>query len=181
MLRNISTLALAFVLLIQSGAQAQNASGQSAIKARGRGTKLILTSRGKAHVFEMGENVDAAKLDDVSILFATRRPDFNYLLVAACGPSRLESNDRQCGAGLECNLLWIKLSTGWKLSDLKSVRYESCWAPVSSPEGYKITGHLLQMEYHNLSEKLNYKLTYDAERPESGWTIEESVIKDDES
>ena len=181
MLRNISTLTLMISLLLQSGAQAQNASGQSAITARGRGTRLILKSRGKAHVFEMGEKVDAAKLDDVSILFTTRRQDFTYLLVAACGPSRLESNDRQCGAGLECNLLWIKLSTGWKMADLKSVRYESCWAPISSQDGYKITGHRLQMEYYNLREKLSYQLTYDAERPESGWIIKESAIKDDES
>ncbi|HEX8653374.1 MAG TPA: hypothetical protein VF708_21340 [Pyrinomonadaceae bacterium] len=62
--------------------------------------------------------------------------------------------------------------------DIKSVRYESCWTPVSSDEGYKIKGRLLQMEYYDLREKLNYKLTYDADRPENGWVVEASAIKD---
>ena len=176
--RNISALALATALLIQSVAQAQKAEGQTDIKAFGRGTKLALKSRGKTHVFDVSERVDAAKLDDVGVLFETRRTDFVYLLIAACGTSKLKPDDRQCGAGQECNLLWVKLSTGWKMGDIKSVRYESCWVPVSSDEGYKITGRLLQMEYYDLREKLNYKLTYDADRPESGWIVEASAIKE---
>jgi hypothetical protein len=178
MLRNISTLTLAIALLFQSNAQAQNGAGQSDIKVRGRGSQLILKARGKAHVLDVRESVDAAKLDDANILFATRRQDYTYLLIAACGPSKLKSDDRQCGAGQECNLLWLKLSAAWKIGDIKSVRYESCWAPVSSDEGYKITGRVLRMEYYDLREKVNYKLTYDADRPESGWSIEESAIKD---
>lgn len=180
MLRNISILMLAIALLMQSSAQAQNGSGQSGIKARGRGTKLILTSQGKSHALDVRESIDAAKLDDTSILFATRRPDFTYLLIDACGPSRLKSSDRQCGAGRECNLLWIKLSQDWKISNIKSVRYESCWAPVSSDDGYKINGHILQMEYRNFREEKSYKLTYDADRPESGFVIEESAIRETE-
>ena len=181
MLRNISTLILAIALLIQSGAQAQNTSSQPGIKARGRGSKLILKSRGKTYRFDVSESIDAAKLDDASVLFATRRPDFTYLLIAACGSSRLESNDRQCGAGVECNLLWIKLSTDWKLKDIKSVRYESCWMPITSTDGYKIKGHILQLEYSDFRKKMDYHLTYDADRPESGFIIEESAIKDAES
>jgi hypothetical protein len=34
------------------------------------------------------------------------------------------------------------------------------------------------MEYYDLREKLNYKLTYDADRPENGWVVEASAIKD---
>ena len=176
--RNISALTLAFALLIQGVAQAQKAEGQAEIKAFGRGTRLVLKGLGKRRVFDVSERVDAAKLDDVSVLFETRRADFIYLLIAACGPSKLKPDDRQCGAGQECNLLWVKLSTGWKMGDIKSVRYESCWVPVSSDDGYKIAGRLLQMEYYDLREKLNYKLTYDADRPESGWVIEASAIKD---
>jgi hypothetical protein len=181
MLRNISTLTLAILLLVQSSAQAQNVSGQPEIKARGRGSKLILTSRGKSHVLDIHESVDAAKLDDVSVLFVTRRPGFTYLLIAACGPSRLESNDRQCGAGIECNLLWIKLNAGWKIGDLKSVRYESCWSSITSQEGYKINGHTLRLEYSDFREKKEYKLTYDSDQPESAFVIEESAIKDADS
>ena len=179
MLINVSIITLAFALLIQGGAQAQNSSVKSGIKARGRGTKLILTSRGKSHALDVTKSIDAARLDQADILFATRRPGFTYLLIDACGPSRLESNDRQCGAGTECDLLWIKLNTGWKISDIKATRYESCWAPVTMySNGFKIKGNILQMEYRNSVEDKNYKLTYDADRPESGFVIEESVIKE---
>src|SRR4051812_26095751 len=85
-IKRISILMLAFALLILSNARAQqNSSGPSGIKARGRGSKLVLTSQGKRHVLDVSHNIDAAKLDDVSVLFATRRQDFLYLLVSACG------------------------------------------------------------------------------------------------
>ncbi len=178
--RNISLLILALTLLLQSGAQAQNSSAQSGIKARGRGTKVILTSQGKKHTLDVSRSIDAAKLADASVLFATRRQDSLYLLVAACGWSKLKQDDRQCGAGQECNLLWIKLNGTWQINDIKSVRYESCWASVTSNEGYKITGNTLQMEYSDFREKKEYKLTYDADRPEGGLRVEESAMKDDE-
>ena len=181
MLRTLSILILALALLVQGSTQAQDVTGRTSITARGKGTKLVLKSRGKSHVFDVREQVDAAKLDDVSVLFETRRTDFTYLLIAACGSSKLKPDDHECGAGVECNLLWVKLSADWKIGDLKSVRYESCWAPVSSFDGYKITGRHLQVEYYNLREKLNYKLTYDADQPESGWAIETSPIKDEGS
>ena len=174
-------LILAVALIFQSGALAQNGSGKSGIKARGRGTKLVLTSQGKKHLLDVSRNIDAAKLDDTSVLFATRRQDFLYLLVSACGPSRLESNDRQCGAGVECNLLWIKLNSAWQISEIKSVRYESCWAPVTSQEGYQVRGNSLRMEYSDFREKKEYKLTYDADRPESGFHVEESAMRDADS
>jgi hypothetical protein len=179
-LTHISILTLAIALLIQSTtAQAQNASAQSAIKARGRGTRLILNSQGKKHVLDVSQSVDAAKLDEVSVLFATRRADFLYLLVAACGSSKLKPDDRQCGAGEECNLLWIKLNSKWQINDIKAVRYESCWAPITSNDGYKIKGNTLLLEYSDFREKKEYKLTYDADRPEGGFHVEEAAMKDD--
>jgi hypothetical protein len=181
-IKSISILMLALSLLLPGAAQAQkNSPGPSGIKARGRGTRLVLTSKGKRHVLDVSHNIDAARLEEVTVLFATRRQDFLYLLVSACGPSRLESNDRQCGAGQECNLLWIKLNAAWQLNDIKAVRYESCWAPVTSQEGYQLRGNTLQMEYSDFREKKEYKLTYDADRPESGFHVEESAMKDTDS
>ena len=178
--KNLSLLIVARLLLWQSGAQAQHTPAQSAIKARPRGTKLILTSQGKKHTLDVSQKVDAARLDDASVLFKTRRQDFLYLLVAACGSSKLTSDARQCGAGQECNLLWIKLDRNWQINDIKSVRYESCWAPVTSTEGYQIRGNALQLEYSDFREKKEYKLTYDADRPEGGFHVQESAMKDDE-
>jgi hypothetical protein len=172
-LRNIPILALAFALLAQGSARAQSVSGkegqnlysQSSIRARGRGRKLVLVSRGKSHL-----------LDDVSVLFETRRADFTYLLVAACGPSKLKSDDRQCGAGMECNLLWLKLTSGWQIGEIKSVRYESCWSPITSTDGYQISGNTLRMEYSDFRKMMSYKLTYDAAQPEKGFQVEESPL-----
>ncbi len=179
--RNISLLILGLsALLLQSGAQAQNTSAQSGIKARARGTKLILTSQGKKHTLDVSRKVDAARLEDVSVLFATRRPDFLYLLVDACGPSKLTSDDRQCGAGRECNLLWIKLNVTWQINDIKAVRYESCWAPITSHDTFHVKGNTLQFVYSDLREDKEYKVSYDADRPEGGFRVEESAMKDDE-
>ena len=183
-LRNIPILALAFALLAQGSARAQSVSGkegqnlysQSSIRARGRGRKLVLVSRGKSHLLDVSESTDAAKLDDVSVLFETRRADFTYLLVAACGPSKLKSDDRQCGAGMECNLLWLKLTSGWQIGEIKSVRYESCWSPITSTDGYQISGNTLRMEYSDFRKMMSYKLTYDAAQPEKGFQVEESPL-----
>jgi len=179
MLRNISTLTLLIALLLQSSAPAQTASGKAEIKARGRGRKLVLKSGGKSHTLDVSESIDAAKLDEVSILFSTRRPPFTYLLVAACGPSKLKSDDRQCGAGVECNLLWLKLTSDWQTGDTKSVRYESCWSPITSQDGYAISGNTLRLEYSDFRKMMSYKVAYDADRPESGFVIEESPIAED--
>ena len=179
--RNISLLVLALALALQSGAQAQNSFAQSGIKARVRGTKLILTSQGKKHTLDVSRSVDAAKLEDASVLFVTRRQDYLYMIVAACGWSKLKQDDRQCGAGQECNLLWIKLNAAWQINDIKSVRYESCWAPVTSNDGYKIRGNTLQLDYSDFREKKEYKLTYDADQPEGGFRVEETAMKNDES
>ncbi|HEX8773227.1 MAG TPA: hypothetical protein VF735_06440 [Pyrinomonadaceae bacterium] len=160
-----------------SNTQAQNLSAQSGIRARGRGSKLILTFQGKNHSLDVRDSIGAAKLQEASVLFVTRRPDFTYLVVSACGPSKEKSDDRQCGAGEECNLLWIKLGSRWEMSDIKSVLYESCWLPVNSMDGYKISGNTLTLEYDDLRKGVNARLTYDAERAESGLLVEESPIK----
>ena len=182
MLKNISLLLLALLaLLLQSGAQAQNTSAQSGIKVRPRGMKLIVTSQRKKHLLDVSDSVDAARLDEVSVIFGTRRQDFLYLLVDACGSSKLTSDDRQCGAGQECNLLWIKLTSAWKINEIKSVRYESCWQPITSNNAFQIKGNTLQFDYSDLREEKEYRVTYDADHPESGLHIEESAIKNNES
>lgn len=180
LLKSLLILLIAVALLFQSGAQAQDVSLESGIKARGRGSKLVLNSRGKTHVLDVSGQIDAAKLDDVDVIFASRKPPFTYLLVSACGSSRLKSNDRQCGAGLECNLLWLKLNSNWRISDIKSAHYESCWTYITSTEGYKTKDHTLEMDYNDFNRKINYKLSYDALQPENGFILKESEITNSE-
>lgn len=178
MTAKLKIILLALVLFASSAAFAQKASDKSQIKLRGKGNRLILTSKGVRRTFDLKEKIDAAKLDDVELLLVSRKESFVYLLVSACGSSKLVPDDKHCGAGEECNLLWLKLDSGWKMSDSKSIRYESCWQPVTSSDGYKISGQTFRMEYSNLIEKKHYKVSYNADQPEAGFTVEESPLED---
>ena len=82
----------------------------------------------------------------------------------------LRTGDRQCGAGVECNLVWLKLDPRWKVSDAKSVLYESCWLPVTSDEGPKVSGRTLLLEFDDLRDDTRHEVSYDAEEPEEGLT-----------
>jgi hypothetical protein len=113
---------------------------------------------------------------DAEILFVNRKDDFTYLVIAVSGDSRDESSDRQCGAGIEANLLWIKLDSIWQTADINSVRYESCWSSVSSDEGYKIAGNNLSIEFDNFRDDLNVKMSYNAEQPEKGFQTVEKTL-----
>lgn len=179
MTAQLKILLLVSILLTSSIALAQAAAPEGAqIKLRGRGRSILLTS-GKVHrVLNVQEQISAARLDEVKLLLVTSRQDFTYLLVDACGPSKAVPDARRCGAADECGLLWIKLDSAWKISDIKAARYESCWRSSSSSDGYKISGQRLSMEYDDFSERKHYKLSYDAEQPERGLNLEESTLED---
>ena len=166
---------------LRNNAGAQSGSSQPKIKVRAQGRRqLVALERGVAHSLKVpADQISAAKLDDVTLLFASRQDAFTYLLISACGLSKMPPDDRQCGAGIECDLLWLKLDGKWKVNDSRSVLYESCWLPITSDDGYKIKGRTLNMQYSDLRENKDYRLTYDADRPEGGLVIEASPMKPD--
>lgn len=164
------------ILFMSSAAFGQKTTDTSQVKLRGRGKTLIVTSGSVRRTLEVKEQVSAARLDEVKLLFVTRRGSFVYLLADACGPSKAVADAKRCGAADECALLWIKLDAAWKISDIKSARYVSCWQSSGSTDGYKISGRTLRMEYDDFVEKKSYKLSYDAEQPERGFQTTESAI-----
>jgi hypothetical protein len=179
MIAKLKIILFVSILFASSAVFAQKATEKSQIKLRGKGQSLILTSGRSRRTLDVKEQVSAARLDDVKLLLVTRKGSFTYLLVDACGPSKAVPDARRCGAAEECGLLWIKLDDAWKISNIKSARYESCWqTSSSSSDGYKISGQKLRMEYDDFSERKHYKLAYDAEQPEQGFTIEESPLED---
>lgn len=179
MIAKLKIILFVSVLFASSAAFAQKATEKSQIKLRGKGRSLILTSGTTRRTLDVKEQTSAARLDEVKLLLVTRKGSFTYLLVDGCGPSKAVPDARRCGAADECGLLWIKLDAAWKISDIKSARYESCWqTSSSSSDGYKISGRKLRMEYDDFSERKHYKLSYDAEQPEMGFTIEESPLED---
>ena len=137
------------------------------MRARGHGS-IVVTERGRAHTLNIWKQIDAAHIEDASVLFLTRKGGFVYLVLTVCGLSKLPPDDRQCGAGIECNLVWLKLDNRWRALDAKSERYESCWAPITSDEGPKVKGRLLTLEYDNLRDNLRHEVTYDADAPDKG-------------
>ena len=175
-MKNFIIVFVLFWLAVPSGFTQNSAKAE--FKLRGKGRQLILKYQGREHKFDVSKQLDAAKLTDVSLLFASRRRLDNYLVIDACGPSKLQSDDRQCGAGTECNLLWIKVNPKWQIEDLKSVRYESCWMPITSSEGYQISGSDLELEYEDLRQNFNYRITYSSEEPERGFQIKERALED---
>jgi hypothetical protein len=142
---------------------------------RARSERLIVKHKGKAHALTLGDKIDAAKITSAEILFASRKDGFVYLLVDVVGQSREKQNDRQCGAGIESNLIWIKLDAAWKIVESGSERYESCWSGITSDDGYKINGNLLTVEFDNFRDDVSVKLSYNADAPEKGFRIERKV------
>lgn len=148
---------------------AESASAQVKVKVRAKGhTSVVVTERGRAHTLKLTEQLDAAHIEDASVLFLTRKGGFVYLVLSVCGLSRFPPGDRQCGAGIECNLVWLKLDGRWRALESKSERYESCWAPITSEEGPKVKGRLLTLVYEDLRENLRHEVTYDDDKPEQG-------------
>lgn len=142
---------------------------------RARNERLLIKYKGKAHRLVLRDKIDAAKITDTKILFANRKGGFTYLVVDVSGDSKEESDDRQCGAGTEANLIWIKLDAAWKIADARSARYESCWSPTNSYDGYKIEGNLLTIEINSYRTNIDAKLSYNADEPEKGFRIEEKA------
>lgn len=175
----LKIILLSAVLFAASIARGQGADARKPkVTLRGKGQTLVLMSGGTRRTYPLKDRILAARLDEVKLVFVSRVLSFTYLVVDACGPSKLVPDARQCGAANECSLLWIKLDGAWKMSEIKSARYESCWQSASSSDGYKVNGRKLSMEYDDFSEKKNYKLSYDAEQPERGFQIEEAALED---
>ena len=179
LMMNMKSLIVVFILFwLAAGTTLAQSPAKAEFKIRGKGQQLILTYQRREHKLNVSEQIDAAKLTDVALLLTSRRESHLYLVVAACGASKLKSDDRQCGAGTECNLLWIKVNSEWRIVELNSVRYESCWLPITSSEGYKITGSNLELVYEDLRQKLSYRVTYNAEQAERGFQVEKHALED---
>ena len=165
-----------FLLLILASlcfahVSAQSAAAQGRVRVRAKGhTSVVVTERGRAHTINLLKQIDAAHIEDASVLFLTRKDGFVYIVLTVCGLSKLPPDDRQCGAGIECNLVWLKLDEQrWRVLDSKSERYESCWAPITADEAPTVEGRHLKLVYDDLRENLRHEVTYDADSPDVGF------------
>jgi hypothetical protein len=153
-------------------------SSDPAYKIRAQKGGVTVTFQKKAHWLKLVEQIDAAKITDTELLFASQKDGFRFLVIDVSGWSREKQNDRQCGAGVESNLIWVKLDSAWKILDAKSVNYESCWSGAELNEPRKLTKKSLNAEFDDFGTGLNVKLAYNADEPEKGFQITEKKIKE---
>ncbi|MDT5269232.1 MAG: hypothetical protein QOH49_1418 [Acidobacteriota bacterium] len=159
----------------QTGAGAAP-QGRVNVRVRAKGESAVVTERGRAHTLDLSKHIDAERIEEVSVLFLSRAGGFTYLLLDVCGLSKVPPDDRQCGAGTECNVVWLKLDAGWRVHGAQNQRYESCWAPVTSDEGPKVQGQLMTLTLEDFREEVRREVTYDADNPEAGLTVKQTPI-----
>jgi hypothetical protein len=157
---------------------AQKNAAKPAYAVRFKDQKLSILYQGRRHPLALGEDkIDAARINEAKILFADRKGGFTYLVLDVSGQSRKNNFERQCGAGTEANLIWVKLDSAWRVSAVDSERYESCWSPITPrDESYQITGRTLTIVIDNFRDDVSVNLTYDADQPEKGFVKQSSVL-----
>lgn len=170
----VISIILCFATFLTFGQKSTN----PAYRIRARSGGVIITFQRKAHFLNIGEQIDAAKVTDTELIFANQKNGFRYLVIDVSGWSREKQNDRQCGAGLESNLIWLKLDSAWKILDTKSVRYQSCWSGTDLNDPFKITKNSMNAEFDDFGKNLNVKLAYNSDEPEKGFQIQEKAIKE---
>ena len=176
-----AAVAVLFALCAACAAGAQTGTGAAPqgrvnVRVRAKGERVVVTERGRAHTLDLTRQIDAMRIEEASVLFLSRAGGFTYLLLDVCGLSKVPPDDRQCGAGIECNVVWLKLDAGWRVRSAQNQRYESCWAPVTSEEGPKAEGRRLTLTLEDFREEVRREVTYDADNPGSGLTVKQSPI-----
>jgi hypothetical protein len=160
-------------------AAAQADKPENGIKLRVSGRRVIVRERGVSHALDIWKHVEAAKIEDAREIFLTRKGTLIYLLLDVCGPSKAKPDEHECGAGQECDLIWLKLDDAWREQGAKSVRYESCWQPITSYDGLKLSGRAASLEYDDLRDNTQHELAYDADKPEEGLKDESTPLPKD--
>ena len=153
------------------------AAAQAPVKVRAKGrTSVVVTERGRARTLDLTKHIDAARIEQASALLLSRAGGFTYLLLDVCGLSKAQPDDRQCGAGVECNVVWLKLDAAWRVRGAQNQRYESCWAPITSEEGPKVAGRRMALTLEDLREEMRREVTYDADNPDGGLNVKQTPI-----
>lgn len=180
--RNVAAIALLVCLSLAASsslAAAQTAKLKYGTILRISGHRVVVRERGSAHALDIFKHVEAARLRDAREIFLTRKGGFVYLLLQVCGPSKPKQDYHECGGGDECDLIWLKLDNAWRERDAKAVRFDSCWSPIVSYDGLKISGRTAALEYDDLRDNTQHELTYDADKPEEGLKDESKPLPKD--
>ena len=178
MKKPVAAVAVLLSLLIACGVGAgAGAAPQGPVRVRAKGRRaVVVTERGRARTLDLTQQIDAMRIEEVSAPLLSRAGGFTYLLLDVCGLSKVPPDDRQCGAGIECNVVWLKLDAAWRVRGAQNQRYESCWAPVTSEEGPKVEGRRLTLTVEDFRDEVRREITYDADNPGAGLTVKQTPL-----
>lgn len=174
----MKTASIFIILFCAAASVFGQKSDTAAYKIRARNGDLTIKFQKRSYRFNVRTQIDAARITETEIMFTTEKAGFRYLVINVSGWSREKQNDRQCGAGIESNLLWLKLDPAWKIREIKSIRYQSCWSAVDLNDSFKTTKTSLALDFDNIRDKLNIKLAYNTLEPDKGFQIEETKLKE---
>lgn len=174
----VVVFALLFALGVACAAGAQTgAAPQGPVRVRAKGRRsVVVTERGRAHTLDLSQEIDAMRIEEASAHFISRAGGFTYLVLDVCGLSKVPPDDRQCGAGVECNVVWLKLDAAWRVRGAQNQRYESCWASITMEDEMKVEGRRLSFAVSDFSKDVRREVTYDADNPDAGLTIKQTPL-----
>ncbi len=173
-MKRFGVTASALSLLLACAAAAQP-GGALKVRAKGR-RSVVVTERGRAHTLDLAEQIDAMRIEEVSAPLVSRAGGFTYLLLDVCGLSKVPPDDRQCGAGTECNVVWLRLDAAWRVRGAQNQRYESCWGSVTLEDEMKVEGRRLTFAVEDFSKEVRREVTYDADNPEAGLAVKQTPL-----
>jgi hypothetical protein len=145
------------------------AFAQDSAKATGRGQTLILTVGRTRHVYTLSETRVGVDMDQAKVLEFQNKNGLTYVLLDINGPSRRNGGARQCGAGSESRLVWLRLRR-WRLLEIRSVLYESCWFSIDYAKPER-RGTLYTVSFSDFSTMKDKTVTYDRAHPELGLAL----------
>jgi hypothetical protein len=145
------------------------------VRAKGH-RAVVVRIGGRSHRLDLSKYINAAHIEDVSVAFLTSKDGFTYLVLDVCGASKWPEDERHCGLGGECDLVWLKLDDIWRAKEAKSAPYMSCWLSIENDHAVRIEGRRLSVEYDNFHSNTRGRVTYDADSPEAGLVVEEKPL-----
>jgi hypothetical protein len=128
--------------------------------------------------YALDSKLHSTEIVSAKLLSAKEHEGFSYLLLEASGPSRGQSAaSSYCGAGVETDLVWLKLNTKWEVVDSSSFLQGSCFETADGPDEGEWNGPVYSLEVTNYHDNAIYLVKYSYREPEKGLQITSKPVQ----
>ncbi|MBI4850611.1 MAG: hypothetical protein HY819_02175 [Acidobacteria bacterium] len=153
------------------------------IKLRLIGRKAKLSRDKEESIVDLKKQINAEGNHKYKIIDRREKDGKHYFLFVVRGSTRAKLGGGYCGAGSECNLVWMKIDNSLKVESIKSILTESCVEDIeggSDLDGftdYKVAKGKFSFTFIKLESKDNEvyirekELLYILSKPENGIKI----------